>query len=73
MATKESVLIDDIWNFLILSAKIKEVKQSGAMSSVVNSIVKPAEKSSVGDIKIFLMAILAIKGNKRLGMSPPET
>jgi hypothetical protein len=36
-------------------------------------MVNPVEKSSVGDIKIFLMAILAIKGNKRLGMNPPET
>ena len=73
MATKESVLINDIWNFLIITEKIKQIKQSGVMNSVVNSNVKPIEKSSVGDMKIFLMAILAIKGNKRLGVTPPET
>ena len=58
----ESQLLIEMWSNLV---KITENKDNSANH-------KNAQKIPVGDLKLFLMAIFNVKGNKRMNINPPE-
>ena len=69
---KQRVLSEEMWNFL------KECQLQAAHGHVMNPLLfqSPSlqqddepERIAVGDLKLFLMTIFSITGNKRMGVS----
>lgn len=57
--SKDNELVREIWHYLIAMSKLTA---KDTQEAAVN----------VGDTKLFLMAILGIKGNKRMGLEKTE-
>lgn len=57
---KEHNLVQTIWDILL---ETSDLSMQGKIDAKPNII-------SVGDLKVFLMAVFSIKGNKRLGCQP---
>lgn len=78
MPSSEERIIKEMWNFLTECCKQERMKRLAGARMETNRDLEEEQcdevfekkDAAVGDVKVVLMAIFSIKGNKRMGIQP---